>query len=106
MEGTREISNERITGCHGAFFFVALLFLKKQQIFNGGFKPPQKMLISIIAIRPVTLRNLARWSQSFRLNLLTLFMALLGPNFIGMENAQFENLGTLGISNGEFSYRA
>ena len=64
------------------------------------------MLISIIAIRPVTLRNLARWSQSFRPNLLTLFMALLGLNFIGMENAQIKNLGTLGISNGESSYRA
>ena len=64
------------------------------------------MLIPIIAIRPVTFRNLARWSQSFRLNLLTLFMALLGLNFIGMENAQFENLETLGIFNGELSYKA
>ena len=52
------------------------------------------------------LRNLARWSWSFRPNLLISFMELLCLNFIGMENAQIENLGTLGINNGEFSYRA
>ena len=39
------------------------VFLKQiYQTFNGGFKPPQNRLISIITIRPMMLRNLARWS--------------------------------------------